>query len=443
MSAADTSGDALSFGALIDLIKQALEALPDPRRGRNGIYRMQEVALAAFSVFWTQSASFLEFQRNMQQRLGSNNACTIFGLERVPSDNQVRNILDLVDPQRLAGVFGEIFERLEAAGHLQAYRRLDERLLIALDGTQYHSSERVHCEQCSRSQSGETVRFSHSVLTPVVVALGQSRVIGLAPEFIVPQDGHAKQDGESAAALRWIGQHGAALAARRAVLLGDDLYSRQPMCQAVLGAGLDFLFVAKPSSHKCLYEWLQGLEQAGAVEQLQIARRQGKRLFTDTYRFARQLPLRDGKDALQVSWCELSSRDEQGKALFHNAWVSSLPIDAHNVAAMVEAGRARWKVENENNNTLKTKGYHFEHNFGHGKRHLSATLASLNLLAFLTHSVLELHHSTYQALREACGPRRTFFNDLRTLLQYLSFASLEALFQFMLHPPGAQRPNTS
>ncbi len=60
MSAADTSGDALSFGALIDLIKQALGALPDPRRGRNGIYRMQEVALAAFSVFWTQRASFLE-----------------------------------------------------------------------------------------------------------------------------------------------------------------------------------------------------------------------------------------------------------------------------------------------------------------------------------------------------------------------------------------------
>ena len=57
------------------------------------------------------------------------------------------------------------------------------------------------------------------------------------------------------------------------------------------------------------------------------------------------------------------------------------PVTAENVVALVAAGRSRWKIENENNNTLKTKGYHFEHNYGHGKQHLSAVLASLILLA--------------------------------------------------------------
>jgi hypothetical protein len=42
-------------------------------------------------------------------------------------------------------------------------------------------------------------------------------------------------------------------------------------------------------------------------------------------------------------------------------------------------GRARWKVENENNNTLKTKGYSLTHNFGHGKHYLSALLATFEI----------------------------------------------------------------
>jgi len=46
----------------------------------------------------------------------------------------------------------------------------------------------------------------------------------------------------------------------------------------------------------------------------------------------------------------------------------------------VRDGRACWKVENENNNDLKTKGYHLEHNSGHGSKHLAALLLSLLVL---------------------------------------------------------------
>ncbi|MFN8967925.1 MAG: ISNCY family transposase, partial [Pseudanabaena sp.] len=55
--------------------------------------------------------------------------------------------------------------------------------------------------------------------------------------------------------------------------------------------------------------------------------------------------------------------------------------------------------ENENHNVLKTKGYNLEHNFGHGQKHLSSTLLSLNLLAFLFHTVLQLIDSSYQEIR--------------------------------------------
>ena len=49
----------------------------------------------------------------------------------------------------------------------------------------------------------------------------------------------------------------------------------------------------------------------------------------------------------------------------------------------MQAGRARWRIENETFNTLKNQGYHFEHNFGHGYQHLTTVLMHLMLLAFL------------------------------------------------------------
>jgi hypothetical protein len=101
------------------------------------------------------------------------------------------------------------------------------------------------------------------------------------------------------------------------------------------------------------------------------------------------------------------------------------------VPELVAAGRAHWKVENENFNVLKNRGYNFEHNYGHGKQHLSTVLLSLLLLAFLFHTVLHLSCPKYQAIRQKLGPRRTFFNDLRALTRYLCFPSWEDLLIFM------------
>ena len=113
------------------------------------------------------------------------------------------------------------------------------------------------------------------------------------------------------------------------------------------------------------------------------------------------------------------------------------------MAEVVEAGRSRWKIENENNNTLKTKGYHFGHNYGHGKQHLSSLLASLIILAFLTHTVLEWADDKFQLLRQKLPPRRRLFDDTKTLTSYLCFDSWEALMDFMLEsfkklPPPKQ-----
>ena len=81
---------------------------------------------------------------------------------------------------------------------------------------------------------------------------------------------------------------------------------------------------------------------------------------------------------------------------------------------------------------IKTKGYHLEHNFGHGTQYLAAFLLSLNLLAFLFHTVLEWSDEQYAVLRRVLARRQTFFHDIQALMRYMVFDSWEHLMAFMI-----------
>jgi hypothetical protein len=213
----------------------------------------------------------------------------------------------------------------------------------------------------------------------------------------------------------------------KVVILGDDLYCRQPTCKIVQDKGHDFVFVCKPSSHPTLYEYLE----LTPIEEISLVVGQGKKQRAITYRFANGLPLRDSADALEVNWCEVTERDAEGKTRYHNAFATNLHLSAQSVVRIVSWGRGRWKIENEGNNVLKTKGYNFEHNFGHGKQHLATMLLSLLLLAFLFHTLFDLLDARYQAIRTRLGTRRTFFGDLQTLTRFYLFTSWSQLLYFM------------
>ena len=210
------------------------------------------------------------------------------------------------------------------------------------------------------------------------------------------------------------------------------VYCHQPHCERVLGQQADFFFTCKPDAHSTLYEWVADFSRNGGVTTIERIRRVGKRPFTDTYRYVNQVPLRNSDDALMVNWCELVTTKADGKVMFRNAWATSHHITDHNVAAFVAAGRARWKIENENNNTLKTKGYNLEHNFGYGQQNLSNLFATMILLAFLVHTTLDWIDGSYRAVCDLLPSRRTFFEHLRPLIQYLPFDDWDHLMQFML-----------
>ena len=418
---------------MIERLEQGCGEFPDVRSGKNIRYDLADVGMSAFSVFFTQSPSFLAHQRDMQLRKGRSNAESLFHLSQLPSDNQIRNLLDPVMPKHVDRVYRQIFLGLEKSGLLEKRRSFANQLLAAMDGTEYFSSKEIHCDNCSHRElkNGKTNYF-HSALTPVIVQPGNEYVISLEPEFIVPQDGHEKQDCEIQAAKRWIEKWGDFYAKRGMTILGDDLFSHEPFCRALKDKGFHFILVCKPDSHTHLYQSVDFLAAHGVLGNRVVRRWTGRYAEIYTYRYANQLPLSGEADALTVSWCELViTREDTGEQLYKNNFITDFEVTDTTLEAIVCDGRARWKVENENNNILKTKGYHIEHNFGHGKQHLASLLLSLNLLAFLFHTVLDLLDDQYRAIRQTLGTRRRFFQDLEALLRYVEFKTWDDVLTFM------------
>jgi hypothetical protein len=116
-----------SFDTIVEFFRQLLESLPDKRTGKNSRYGMEDAALSAFSVFFTQSPSFLSYQRTMEQTKGLSNAQSLFGVHKIPTDNHIRDLLDPIKPKEMFPVFETILETIEQRGQTARISRICEQ----------------------------------------------------------------------------------------------------------------------------------------------------------------------------------------------------------------------------------------------------------------------------------------------------------------------------
>ena len=392
-----------------------------------------------FATFFLQSPSFLDFQRRMQKKDARSHCQSLFGVGKIPCDNHIRNLLDGHDPDHFAPLFAACLQTAHDHAALDPFLRLDGRVAIALDGIQLQCSNAIHCDQCSTRHVGQhkTEQSFHSMLAATVVADGHNRALPLLPHCVQPQhnphdgrsDKERKQDCERHAAKRWLPAHSDELRPFRPVFLGDDLYCCQPLCQLVRQLEADFLFIWKPSSHKRLYELIHDdfTHSTGWIR----TRNHKRQVEQHRYRWVHGLPVRDSDDAVLGTWIEFQIQ-RHGERTYSNTFFTSLEVTAENVAAIARLGRARWKVENEGFNCLARHGYNSKRNFGHGSHGLANLLATLNLFAFALHTLLDCLRGLWRQCRDEAGPRRTFFEDLRSLTKRFWFPHWTSLLTTML-----------
>jgi hypothetical protein len=431
----------LRFRALLDCLADEVKTLPDARREDRIQHGLADFYLSAFAMFYMQDSSLLEFQRRVEEQVQRNNLRTVFGIKTIPSDTQLREILDWQEEKAVSNVFREVVRRLQRSKQLERYRYLEQGLLITMDGSEYFNSEKLHCRRClKRNKSDGSVEFYHQIVQPAIVNPELHQVLPLAPQFIRKQDGASKQDSETQAGKRLVAALRNEHPQLKAVLVGDSLYSTQPFIFTIKAHRFSFLLVAKPDDHKHLFADVDGLRRGGLLQRLERPQAKDK-LFL--YEWINQIPLGADPDSPLVNFVQLTISDAQGRVTYRCSWVSDLPLDAETVEKIVRAARARWKIENEGFNTLKNQGYHLEHNFGHGHHGLSEILFLLNLLAFLVHQIQELVDVFYQQARARFSARVEFWNAIRGSFRVLLFNTWDEVLARINGPPLPAFPQST
>ena len=206
----------------------------------------------------------------------------------------------------------------------------------------------------------------------------------------------------------------------------DALAGSSGPCHAPRPA-VHFIVGTKRADHEALFEWVEATQRLGpgAVKHVEHTDEQG---IHHRFRFLNGVPLNDTHFELEVNFLEYWERRPNGKEQ-HFAWVSDLPIEESTVMEMMRAGRARWRIENETFNTLKNQGYRFEHNFGHGHKHLATVFAYLMMLAFLIDQVQQRCCTLFAKAQAKAERPRYFWDKMRRLFLTFPVAGWETLYQ--------------
>jgi hypothetical protein len=422
----------LSADALFGLVRNGFAHIPDYRLSEPDI-SLADALMAAFAMFSLKAPSLLAFDKERAE----GNLHTIYGIERVPCDTYMREILDPVSPKWLRPVFTSVFRQLQRGKALEAMTFLDGHYLLALDGTEYFSSKTIHCASClHRVHRNGSITYAHQMLGAAIIHPDMRAVIPLMPEPIVRHDGTSKNDCERNAAKRFVAKLRQDHPHLKFIVTEDSLSSNAPHIETLQHYALPYILGVKEGDHTFLFQQVQVAEHAGRVTSYERHDRAAG--LVHRFRFVNDVPLNASNADLRVNFIEYW---EVGDAkVQHFSWVTDLRVNKRNVYALMRGGRARWKIENETFNTLKNQGYHFEHNYGHGTQHLSVVFAMLMMLAFLVDQTQQLCCTLFRAVWAKMGSKRLLWERMRSLFYTYHLDSMRELFIALLHGFEKARP---
>ena len=336
-------------------------------------------------MYALKDASLLEFDK---RRAKDSNLRHIYGLENIPSDSQMRTILDPVQPLDLRPLYQDVFRDLQRGKVLEKMVFMNGYYLLSLDGSGYFSSQQVHCASCLEKKNSKTgeVSYHHQLLGGAIVHPDFKEVIPLAPEPIIKQDGQTKNDCERNAAKRFLAQFRQDHPHLPVIVIEDALSANAPHITELEKHNLRYILGVKEGDHAFLFDYVETAHQAGQTTEYERTLAG----ITHRFRFINQVPLNASNPDVLVNFIEYWEID--GDTIRHFCWITDLTLTKANVFQIIRGGRARWKIENETFNTLKNQGYHFEHNYGHGEQNLSVVFAMLMMLAFLVDQTQQLVH---------------------------------------------------
>jgi Transposase DDE domain len=403
----------------------------EDKRAENACHSLPDIIMAGFAMFHLKYSSLLSF--DTQTEMEKANLQHIYGIANLCSDSTMRRVLDSQNPDFLRDLLSQKVAKLDKMGVLRAYEYkigAKNYLIVANDGVQYFSSKKISCPCClTKNHQNGTTTCHHNMLAATLVNPNHREVFPMCLEPIVRQDGCTKNDCELNAAKRQLTkfetdyQH--LQRKYNFLFIEDALYANVPHLKNLTGKGNDYLLNVKPDSHKTLFGQIEGRKQRGLVKTF---------TFTDTdktkhyFEYTEKILLFEEHPDFRTTFISYTQTDKKGISTTFT-WITSLKVNERTLMPIMRAARSRWKVENETFNTLKNQGYHFEHNYGHGKKHLSTFLAYLMFLAFFIDQMIQACCHIFKEIEKNIPTKKKLWETMRSLFMTTIQVSMTAIYR--------------
>jgi len=416
----------LSVPGLLEASRIRFSRIKDPIKDKTN-FPIVNCLMSAVAMFGLKYRSLLQFDQNQADENIQHNLRSLYGVDQVPSDTYLRERLDEVDPKQLRPVFKACFSAIQRGKMLPLYEFLDGHYLISNDGTGMFYSEAVHCENCCvKHHRNGKVSYYHQMMCAVMVHPDQSTVIPISLEPILKQDGATKNDCERNSSKRLLEHMRVMHPKLKMVIVEDALHSNAPHINCLKSLNYRYIIGVKPDGNKWLFDWVN----AGGYKTQELK----KDGFTYEFRWYNNAPLNESNEEVRVNFFECREISPKGKIQLFT-WITDFTITEKNIYELMRGARSRWKIENETFNTLKTQGYNFEHNYGHGYKNLSTIMASLMMLAFLIDQIQQLCCPQFQKALKKCKKRIRLWEAMRSWFLTCFIDSWEAFWAAIIKPP--------
>lgn len=424
----------LSLQPLIEGFKSAFGHPPDDRRQSHISYRLEDVALSGLACMFYQSGDMVKYQASLKKKYQRNNFETQFGILDTPKDTQMRALTAKIPSRQFADVFKNYQTRLQRSNQLKAYQFMG-KYLVALDGTEYYTSEKISCSCClTRKKRNGIIEYHHKALQPIICHPSQKQILPMMPEAIANTDGQTKQDCEVNAGKRLLPKLRKQHPRMPFIWLADSIFGTAPFISEIIANKEDFIFRVKQGEHRELFK------------QLDTAAYQGHRTIrgnsTLAMRWYPDIRLNNSTDiTVTVIKAFIITMDQQGNktSTIVGVWITNLAVDSKNIIAVTQAARARWKIENECFNTVKNQGYELTHNWGHVNGE-AFNFYILVMLGFYLHQILSLTDNLFQQCRKLAKTHYNLWTDLAGLFKWFVFDSWEHILCYFLDESGGSPP---
>jgi len=419
----------LHVDTLIQTIRTDFRKIVD-HRADNIKIPLDDALMSAFALFHLKEPSLLAFDERRREE--PENLRTVYGLTNIPCDSQMRAILDGVELAFLRAAFRSVFRHLQRGKKLESMTLLDDHYLVSGDGTGFYSSSKVSSPYCLKKTHRNGVEmYYQQMYAAAIVHPDRREVIPFFPEMITRQDGSDKNDCERNAARRFYEALRREHPHLKAIVTEDALSSNAPHIQDLTRLDLRFILGVKPGDHQFLFDLVDEAVLQNKVTEFHHADAEDPEKL-HFFRFINQVPLNQSHQDLLVNFLEYWQVDKNNR-ITKFSWVTDLEITKENAEAIMRAGRARWKIENETFNTLKNQGYNLGHNYGLGRKNLSAVFAILMMLAFLVDQVQQMSCWLFQAAWTKLGSKRALWELMRNIFRMYLVDSMETIFRVMVY----------